>query len=110
MALDKHIHKRYDEELQNLQNLLMEMARLCESQLYSVSKYLRREANLDILENIEARMTASTNTTSILIKNVSASSPNVRLSPSTYAILPPVSISPPIWNASATNASKSRAS
>ena len=54
MALDKHTHKRYDEELQNLQNLLMEMARLCESQLYSVSKYLRREANLDILENIES--------------------------------------------------------
>lgn len=29
MALDKHTHKRYDEELQNLQNLLMEMARFC---------------------------------------------------------------------------------
>lgn len=107
MALDKHIHKRYDEELQNL---LMEMVRLCESQLYSVSKYLRREANLDILENIESTDDSSTNTTSILIKNVSASSPNVHLSLSTYAILPPVSISPPIWNASATNAAKSRAS
>lgn len=51
--MEKHTHSRYDEELQNLQNILMEMARLTESQLHNICKYLRSEAEEGLLKEIE---------------------------------------------------------
>lgn len=51
--MEKHTSSRFDEELQNLQNLLMEMAQLCETQLQGIYKFLRSETNLKSLEQIE---------------------------------------------------------
>lgn len=52
--MDKHTHSRYDEELQNMQNMLMEMARLTESQLHTIYKYLRHEdESLTALKDID---------------------------------------------------------
>lgn len=51
--MEKHTSSRFDEELHNLQNMLMEMARLCETQLQGVYKFLRGETDLTSLEQIE---------------------------------------------------------
>lgn len=55
-----HSLTRYDNELQNLQNLLMEMARLTESQLHQVCKYLRGDEEdvnqLSEVDNLDNRV------------------------------------------------------
>ncbi len=51
--MDKHLSTRYDEELRNLQNMVMEMARLCETQLHTLSTYLRKEGTVQSLHEIE---------------------------------------------------------
>lgn len=56
--MDKHAHSRYDEELQNLQNMLMEMAHLTENQLHSICQYLRAEtdSHLPQIEALDVRV------------------------------------------------------
>ena len=52
MDMDKHIISRFDDELHNLQNMIMEMAQLCETQLHTLSTYLRQESELQTLKEI----------------------------------------------------------
>lgn len=50
--MEKHIISRFDDELNNLQNMLMEMAHLTETQLHAISTFLRQGESLDILRDV----------------------------------------------------------
>lgn len=52
MDMDKHIISQFDDELRNLHNMIMEMAQLCETQLHTLSSYLRQESELHTLQEI----------------------------------------------------------
>ncbi|SUO97205.1 Phosphate transport system protein phoU [Suttonella ornithocola] len=51
--MERHTSSRFDEELHNLHNMTMEMAKLCESQLHIIRRFLKDEIPLNVLQEIE---------------------------------------------------------
>lgn len=50
--MEKHIFTRFDDELNNLQNMVVDMANLCEKQLHAISAFLRQDPISESLRDI----------------------------------------------------------